>query len=113
MVTLVSAIEVRLTDRRGSRKVFTQRASFAEVEDNTQRSIEIARGEEETFEFERCFFAHIRDVVVLEVTDENDNTVTYPQASGIIALPTKGKVKMSVPINSPIALNRVVHVVYS
>lgn len=113
MPTLTATIEINEADRRSRKRVFSQRASYGDLTKSTIEAMELARGEEIEFEFKRCFFAHIRDVVTLEMTDANNNVVTYPNVEGVVAFPVAGKVKISVPALSTISLNRVLHVIHS
>lgn len=113
MPTVVANLELHIADRRSRRPVMAQRASFGELTDYSQSTLQLSRGEEKTIAFDRFIFMHIRDEVTLEVTDEDSNTARYETVSGIFSLPTKGSVKISVDALSTISLERVIHVLYA
>ena len=113
MSTLVASLGLHVADRRQRRPVMSQRASHGELEGFSQRTLQLARGDSEEFVFDRFFYAHFRDKLQIEVTDSNDNTVTYPEVEGIFSLPTAGKIRLFVDPLSTVSLERVVHVIYS
>jgi len=113
MSTLVASLSLHVADRRQRRPAMAQRASHGELEDLNQSVLRLERGESKEIEFDRFFYAHFRDKVILEVTDSNDNTVVYPDVEGIFCLPVNGKVRISVDSLSTVSLERVIHLAYS
>lgn len=113
MATLVATIDLDLADSRSRRNLNHLRASHGDVVNFNQLSLQLSVGENETYTFSRFFYAHIRDVVDIEITDANNNTITFNSVTGVFALPMGGKIKLSVAADSTILLDRVIHLVYS
>lgn len=113
MPTLVAILDLKISDRRSTRKAFSQRSSFGELAAHSEETLSLKLGESKEYTFNRCIFMHIRDEVTLEVHDAAGNVSTYEKVTGIFSLPTAGKVVVKVDNLSNVSMDRVIHVMRS
>ncbi|QIG70234.1 hypothetical protein EVB87_134 [Rhizobium phage RHph_N28_1] len=101
------------------REITQLRTSHGDLTSFKQIDIQLARGEDEEFVFDRVMYAWIRDITNVEISalDENGDVVGVPlvfsDVVGMISWPAKAKIKLSVPADSTISLERVIKLVYS
>lgn len=101
------------------RQISELRASHGDLTTFKQIDIQLARGEDEEFVFDRVLYAWIRDITDIEFSqlDVNGDVVGDPlvftDVVGMIAWPAKAKIKLSVPADSTISLERVIKLVYA
>ncbi|QXV73821.1 hypothetical protein [Rhizobium phage RHph_N46] len=101
------------------REITQLRTSHGDLTSFKQIDIQLARGEDEEFVFDRVMYAWIRDITNVEISalDANGDVVGVPlvfsDVVGMISWPAKAKIKLSVPADSTISLERVIKLVYS
>ncbi|QXV74105.1 hypothetical protein [Rhizobium phage RHEph12] len=101
------------------RQITELRTSHGDLTSFKQIDIQLARGEDEEFIFDRVMYAWIRDITDVEIStlDADGNVVGVPlvftDVVGMISWPAKAKIKLSVPADSTISLERVIKLVYS
>lgn len=115
MVTLVSVMDLHITDARSRRKLVAQRATFGDLEDYNQSTLSLSVGESRTIEFSRFCFAHFRDIVDLDIVDPNDasKVVSFKDYVGNFSLASAGKLVISVPSITTISLDRAINLLYA
>lgn len=111
--TIVSTTDIHVANSRDRQKVMGFRASHGNITNYNSTTIQLAKGEEQTFEFNQFMYCYIRDITTLAITDANNNTVIFPNAVGAFSLPFAGKINVSVPSDSTIDLERVIRLLYS
>ena len=113
MPTLVATIDLHVADSRSRIKKSGLRSSHGNARNLRESSFQLAVGEDETFEVSDFFYGHFRDIVTVEVSDSNGGMITQTDVVGVVAFPFPCTVRVSVPSNSPISLERIVYVLYS
>lgn len=112
MPTLVATIDLHIADSRSRIKKAGLRSSHGNAKNLKEVSFQLAVGEDETFEVEDFFYGHFRDLVDLEISN-TDGTFTQANVVGVVAFPFACTVKITVPSNSSISLERVIYALYS
>lgn len=112
MPTLVATIDLHVADSRSRLKKSGLRSSHGDAKNWKEVSLQLAVGDDETFEVKEFFYGHFRDIVDLEITVDG-TSITKTDVVGIVAFPFGATFKVSVPSNSTITMERVVYALYS
>ena len=111
MPTLVSTIDLHMADRRSRIKKAGLRSSHGNIDNLREVSLQLALGEEETFEVSRFFYGYFRDIVDLEITNDS-GSFSVESVTGVVSFPFACTIKVTVPSSSSISLERVISALY-
>lgn len=114
MPTLVSTLDIHLSDRRLRTKKASFRASHPEIENFNEASFQLSLGQATEINVGSFMYAYLRDFTTVTLLNlETNETVVLGEVQGILTLPLKNyKVTFSVDASSTIELERVIHLIY-
>lgn len=114
MSTIITELNVRVSDQRSSRQVMSLRSSFPDVDTETQQTFELSEGEARTIVAEHMMCLHLRDKLDLVIQPAGTSaSLALSQVVGPMTLPFGATVRISTPIGVATDFKSVVTVFYS